>query len=213
MKIFKVVLYMLTVSLSVSLAITALTACKRENLSEYDKIHEDLMAMTAYSCNAEIKYISNSGENTYKAKLIACSDGRYKIETTEPEAVKGGIIVNDGKMLWQYNPVAKQKVALGNPDKPERTQLNIFTFLNNMVKSQDVGLESASLDESLCTVFEAKIPGGLKLFSSEKLWVDNKSHNPTKLVIYDEEEKERVVVSFDNFEYNPEIKDSIFTLD
>lgn len=210
MKLFKAIALLTIIPLTL---LTALTACNPKAVSDYDKIHKSLMDMTAYSCDAEIKYISNNGENTYHTKQWATSDGKYKIETTSPENVKGGVIVFDGKMLWQYNPEVKQKVSLGSPDKPERTQINIFTFISNMVKSQNVGVESANLDESLCTVFEAEIPGDMKLFSSQKLWVDNKSGLPTRLTVFDKEGKERASVSFSNFVYNPKIEEGVFTID
>lgn len=187
--------------------------CSNEKISDYDKIQKKLMEMTDYSCEAEIKYISNKGENIYQTKQWASSDGRYRIETLSPDDVKGGIILFDGKMIWQYNPQINSKVSLNTPDKPERTQINIFTFLNNMVKSQDVGVESATLDESLYTVFEAKIPGSSKFFSYEKLWIENKTMLPSKLEIYDTDDKTRAEITFKNFEYNPKLEDSIFTLD
>lgn len=189
------------------------SGCGDKKISDYDKIQKNLMSMTGYTCNAEIKYISNRGENTYQTTQWVLSDGRYKIETSAPDSVKGGIILFDGKMLWQYNPQLNSRVSLHTPDKPERTQINIFTFLNNMVNSQDVGVESASLDESLYTVFEAKIPGSSKFFSSEKLWVENKTMLPARLEIYDTEGETRVEAAFTNFEYNPEIPDSVFSLD
>lgn len=189
------------------------SGCAGEKLSDYDKLQKKLMEMNGYTCEAQVKYISNKGENNYQTKHWALSDGRYRIETTAPDEIKGGVILYDGKMIWQYNPQIESKVSLNTPDKPERTQINIFTFLNNMVKSQDVGVESATLDESLYTVFEAKIPGSSKFFSTEKLWVENKSMLPVRLEIYDVDEETRVEVSFKNFEYNPKIDDSIFSLD
>ncbi len=184
-----------------------------QKISDYDKLQKKLMEMECYSCDAEVKYISNKGESSYQTKQLALSDGRYKIETTAPDEVKGGIILYDGKMIWQYNPQIKSKVSLNTPDKPERTQINIFTFLNNMVKSQDVSVESATMDESLYTVFEAKIPGMSKFFSTEKLWLENKSMLPVKLEIYDTDGKTRVEVSFENFKYNPKIDESVFSVD
>lgn len=189
------------------------TGCSKEKLSDYDKLQKNLIEMNSYICDAEVKYISNKGENTYQTKQWALSDGRYKIETLSPDDVKGGVVLFDGKMIWQYNPQIDSKVSLNNPDKPERTQINIFTFLSNMVKSQDVGVESATLDESLYTVFEAKIPGSSKFFSTEKLWVENKTMLPARLEIYDTDLKTRVEAEFKNFQYNPKIEDSIFSLD
>jgi outer membrane lipoprotein-sorting protein len=68
------------------------------------------------------------------------------------------------------------------------------------------------MDEGQCTVLEAIIPGSHPYLSSEKLWVDNKTSKPVKLVIYDPDGAERIIVTYGAFEYNVELDDSLFTI-
>ena len=63
------------------------------------------------------------------------------------------------------------------------------------------------------SVLEAKISGGNKYFDSEKLWINNETKSPEKLVIYDIEGKERVLVTYEDFVYNPKIEDSKFNIE
>lgn len=213
-RLFKMCFFKPTKILALFFAfILVFSGCGGGKISDYDKMQKRLVEMTSYICEADIKYISPKTENTYKAKQWVLSDGRYKIETTEPEEVKGNIILYDGNLLWQYNPKLESKISLNTPDKPERVQINIFTFLSNMVNSQDVGVESSSMDKSLYTVFEAKIPGNSKYFAHEKLWLDNETLNPARLEIYDTEGEMRAEVVFSSFEYNPKIEDDVFVLD
>lgn len=194
--------------------LTLLCGCSKSgNISDYDKVHNHLMALESYTADTEICYISNKGENTYTAKQYAQADGRYRLETTSPEEYNGCVLLFDGKMIWQYNPSAgDNKIKVNAPDKPERAELILFNFMENYVKSKDVGIETSSVDESLCTVLEAKIPGDNKFLSTEKLWIDNQTLAPKKLVIYDCDSKEKVVVNYNNFEYNCEIEQSKFAL-
>ena len=200
--------------LAVMLLGLMLAGCgKGAQLSEYDKVHNNLMDMKSYATDATVKYISNNGENEYVTKQYALSDGRYRMETTKPDEYNGNVILFDGKMVWQYNPSAEEnKVRVNAPDKPERAELILFSFVENMVKSMDVGLEASSIDESMCTVLEAKIPGDNKFLASEKLWVDNESLCPKRLVVYDKDGKEKIVVDYENFEYNCEIEDEKFVI-
>lgn len=189
------------------------TACKEKTeLSDYDKIQTKLIKMETYECEALVKYISNKGENEYSTKQYCKITGEYRIETLEPKEVKGNIILYDGNMIWQYNPNVEGKISVNSPDKPERREILLSSFIENYVKSQDVLIESANIDGGKCTVFEAKIPGDKKYFSTEKLWIDNESMLPVQLIIYDTEQKERIIVSYKSFEYNKELDNNLFNL-
>ncbi len=195
------------------LLMTMLLCSCSQGKTAYPTIQEKLTSMESYKTDARLTYISDKGETVYSAVQTAAKDGRYRIETSQPEDYKGNIVMYDGKMVWQYNPqLENNKISVNPPDKASRREIILFSFLENYVKSSDVSLGVASLDESLCTVLEARIPGDNAFMSTEKLWVDNKTQDPVKLVIYDSENKERIVAEFTNFEYNYSIDDNTFTL-
>lgn len=194
------------------LMLLLLPACASDKTA-YPTIQEKLTAMESYKTDAVVTYISNKGETKYTTSQIADKAGRYRIETSKPEDYTGNIVMYDGKMVWQYNPnLENNKISVNPPDKASRREIILFSFLENYVKSKDVSLGVASLDESLCTVLEAQIPGNNKLLATEKLWVDNESQDPVRLVVYDSEGKERIVAEFTNFEYNYPIDDDTFVL-
>ena len=194
--------------------VLALAGCSNaSDTDEYANIQDKLVNMESYSCEAEVTFYSNKGENKYTINQQAKNDGRYFLETTSPDSVKGNIILFDGNMLWQYNPNLDSKISVGDKDKMERKEICLFTFLENYLKSKDVALETANIDESIYTILEAKIPGGNKYFDSEKLFINNETKAPERLVIYDTNGKERVLVTYNNFVYNPEIKDSKFNVE
>lgn len=180
---------------------------------EYATIQEKFINMKSYSCNANVTFYSNKGENTYNIIQQAKKDGKYFIKTNAPEDVKGNVIVYDGNLVWQYNPEMDSKISIGDKDKMERKEICLFTFLENHIKSKDVTLETSKVDDSMYLILEAKIPQKNKYFSSEKLWINNKTKLPEKLVIYDEDNKERVKVEYIEFTYNPQIEDSEFDVE
>lgn len=191
-----------------------ITGCTKTNSTDdYVNIQEKFINMESYSCNANVVFYSNKGENTYTINQQAKNDGKYYIETTYPEDVKGNVILFDGNILWQYNPSLDSKISVGDKEKIERKEICLFSFLENHLKSKDITLETANIDDNLYTVLEAKIPGGNKYFDSEKLFINNKTKSPEKLIIYDTEGKERVLVSYDNFIYNPKIEDRKFDIE
>lgn len=194
------------------LCILILTGCTKSQNS-YPSIQDKLMAMESYSTDCKLTYISNKGETVYETKQKAARDGRYRIETSKPGEYKDNVVMYDGKMVWHYNPNLKEnKISINPPDKASRREILLFSFIENYVKSKDVGVETASLDESRCTILEAKLAGSNKLLSTEKLWIDNESQSPLKLVIYDEDNKERIVAEFSNFVYNCNLDEKDFQI-
>lgn len=171
------------------------------------------MNLSTYKTDANVKYISNKGQNEYEVKIYGKKTGQYRIETLKPDAVSGSIIIFDGNMVWQFNPNVDSKISVGMPDRAERKEISIFNFLQNHVKSKDVSVESSTVDESVYTILEAQIPEGNKFFATEKLWLNNETKLPEKLIIYDVDGVERVLVEYKNFEYNPELEESLFKID
>ena len=191
-----------------------LVGCSKEKSNdEYVNIQDKLINMQSYSATVDVTFFSNKGENSYTMIQEARNDGKYYIETTAPEHLKGNIILYDGKMLWQYNPQLDKKISVGEKEKMARKQIDIFSFLENHLKSKDVALETANIEKSMYTILEAKIPGDDKYFSTEKLFINNETSAPEKLIIYDKENKERVVAQYKNFIYNPKIEDSKFNIE
>jgi len=195
-----------------TLIVSIFSACSDKVVSDYDKVHDKIMNMDSYSCDAEVKYISNKNENQFTIKQYCKMTGEYRIETISPADVEGCIILFDGKMIWQYNKKINSKISINTPDKPERSEILLSSFVKNYIKSQDVAVESSNMGKAKCTILEAKIPGEHKFCADEKLWVDNETLKPVQLIIYDTDGKERIILTYNNFEFNPKLDENLFKI-
>ncbi len=188
-----------------------LSSCGRTQMSAMESIQKQLSEMEGYACVATLTRISNKGENTYETKQYNKTTGEYRMEITAPENMAGNYTVFDGTTVSQYNAKTDETVTLELPKEQNGDELFFCSFVRNYLRSEDVSVDTAvSLDESACTVLEAVIPGGNRYVSTEKVWIDNETLKPLKLVIYDEGGKERYVIIYNEFEYNPEMDDSVF---
>lgn len=186
--------------------------CGKTEMSAMEKVQKQLTEMEGYKSDATIKRTSNKGEMTYETVQYNKITGEYRLEITGPEAMAGNYTVYDGTNICQYNAKTKDMVVLDVPEGQKGDQLFLCTFVKNYLQSEDVSVDTASLDESKCTILEAVIPEGNKYISTEKLWIDNDTLLPLKLVIYDQDGGERYVITYNNFEYNPKIEDTVFTV-
>jgi outer membrane lipoprotein-sorting protein len=178
-------------------------------------VQEKLTAMKSYKTNAEITYISNKSENTFSMVQRATGEGLYRLDTTAPEEFNGSVILFDGKMLWQYNPVSPEnKVKVSASDKSERTELLLFSFIKNFNTATGTTAEVVKTESrGKYTVLEAELPEKSQFLTTERLWINNDTTLPEKLVIYNAEGKEKIVELFSDFEYNYAMEENIFSLD
>ncbi len=187
--------------------------CGCGKVKGYASAQDKLMNMQSYKAEVDISYISSESESTYTAVQTADNQGRYKLEVTSPENLKGSSILFDGKMIWQYNPNIEQKISIKAEDKPERSELILFSFIENYVKSTDTTVTTAKTEGEPCTVLEADIEGAGKFIASEKLWIGNEDMLPKRLVIYDTDGNERIIVVFNSFEYDPQLPEDEFVIE
>ncbi len=185
---------------------------KPKPLSNYENVHNQLAKMESYACESEIKIVSNKSSSTYTIRQFCKKTGEYRIETLNPEMLSGSVTTFDGTQLSHYNPRIRGKLSIAASGENDNVETLLTTFLKNYEGSDEVSVLAGNFDESDTTVLEAKIPGEHPYFSSEKLWVDNKTLAPTKLVIYDPDDSERVVVTYSRFEYNVKLEDNVFKL-
>ncbi len=179
--------------------------------SVYDTINDMLINIEDYEAVAEIKYISNKNEKTYLTNQKARITGEYKIEVIGPEDVSGTITIYDGDVIYQYNPKNSGEVYMSTEDTAERSELFLTSFIANYMKSMESAVQVGNFDNnSDVTVFETTIPGEHPYINNEKLIVDNKTYKPLELIIFDADNKERIIITFKDFVYNPSIPDSEF---
>jgi outer membrane lipoprotein-sorting protein len=178
----------------------------------YERIQKALVEMKTFRCRATVEYKANKGSNAYETLQHARSTGEYRVEVTGPERVAGSVTCSDGGKIYQYSSKANGRVSLLVKETQERSEIFLTSFIKNYLNSQEVSISVANMDQGQCTVLEALIPGGHPYLESEKLWMDNETYKPVKLVIYDPDGAERIIVTYGAFEYNVELDDSLFTV-
>ena len=183
-----------------------------EEVSTMEKIQNQLKNMESYECTGTLTRISNKGQNVYDIKQYYKSTGEYRLELLSPDDVAGNYTVFDGTSIFQHNPRVQGKYIKNVPQSQMRNELFLGSFAKNYFQSEDVSIETANMETGTTTVLEAVIPGENKYTATEKLWIDDETIKPVKLVIYDVEGNERYIVEYKDFEYNCDIDDSLFKI-
>jgi outer membrane lipoprotein-sorting protein len=184
-----------------------------DELSAFEKIGRMLAELHSYRAIATVEYRANKGSNTYETVQHARITGEYRVEVTGPEHVAGSITVNDGRTIVQFNRRVEGRVSVAVAETPERSQLFLTSFIKNYFQSDEVSsVMVADMDEGVRTVLEAAIPGNHPYLATARLWVDNETLLPVKLIVFDPEGAERIIITYHAFEMNVVLDDSLFTM-
>jgi len=185
-------------------------AGKAETQNTYQKIQSILVNVQSYICEAAVEYKSNKGSNVYDTVQKCRITGEYRVEVVGPEKVAGNVTLSDSKTIYQFNKRVSGKIAVATKESQERSEIFFTSFIKNYMKSNETSVSAAKVEGDPCTVLEALIPGSHPYLASEKLWIDNKTLKPVKLILYDPQGSERVIVTYKTFQYNVAIDDSEF---
>ncbi len=181
------------------------------NQNHYQDVTKMLLNLETYAMAGTVTYISSDDESTYKLLQYAKNDGTYRAETLNDDGSKL-ITIYDTKTIFQYSDDMKGVVNVSTDENSERSEIFITKFIKNYENSKDVSVLVSNVNDTACTVLEATIPGNNHYFATEKLFVDNKELLPVKLVIYDEDGLERVIVNYSQFIENPTLDEEIFSV-
>ncbi|MFV0520715.1 MAG: hypothetical protein ACK5LY_10660 [Lachnospirales bacterium] len=190
-----------------------LTSCSNFLKNSNDKnMIDKYLDLSTYEAEANITYISNTEQSTFTTVQQANIDGRYRIEVILPENVAGSITVNDGNQIYQFNERISKDIYISKSENRERSELFLTSFVNNYKNSDDVTVTVGTFKDSLYTVLDAKINSDHPLISSEKLWINNETQLPEKLVIYDKDNAESIIIEYTTFEYNKKLDENLFNV-
>jgi len=212
----KVILFILTIS-----TILLTTACSyqgargpinAEERSAFEQIKLTLMEMQSFRAIGTVEFHSNKGVNTYEVVQHARISGEYRVEVTGPEGVAGSVTAFNGQQIIQFNSRVSGSVSLAVQESPERSEIFLTSFVKNYLQCDEISVSVADMEQGLTTVFEATVPGNHHYLAFSRLWVDNTTLLPVKLVVFDQDGAERIVVTYHFFEFNVELDDALFTL-
>jgi len=183
-----------------------------EEISSFEQVHRMLSQLQTYRAIATVEYRSNKGSNTYETVQHARITGEYRIEVTGPAHVTGSTTVSDGRQILQFNSRVNGQVHIVPQETLERSQIFLTSFIKNYLQCEEISVSVSDMEDGVRTVLEATVPGEHHYMHTARLWVDNATLVPVKLIILDRDGAERVIVTYHVFEKNVELGDALFTL-
>jgi outer membrane lipoprotein-sorting protein len=180
--------------------------------SAYNKINKLFNNLQSYQCYATIKYISNKNTNCYKVIQSCKTSGEYKIEIVSPTNLAGTTTVFDGNTITQryLNNTSTTNIE----ESIERSEIFLTSFIKNYYGASNTPIHHIA-NNNKCgryITMETNITCGNPYFHHEKLLVNKETLEPSELIIYDKNDIKRIIIDFDQFQYNPKFNDDFFRI-
>ena len=187
-----------------------LTSCKKDD--DIYNVNKKISNMLSYSANVVLVISGNKGISEYKVRQYYCEPNKLKIETIEPEFLKGKVMAYNGVKWMIYHPLISSNLQIEKlKDDDELIYLGIIQ--KNMVAWEGVDYNYITKNGIEYVTIKCNIPGGNEYRRSAVLYVTRKEYYPEFMEILDDNSDIKVTVRYYDFKYNCELEDSLFKLE
>ena len=162
----------------------------------YEDFQNQISKIESYTCNAKVEAIGNKENTTYILKHTYKKPDYYKLEVKSPKNLQGKTIEYKGDKVLVKNPSINDTIEFPNINN-DGHYLFIGDFIKNYMQNESIILEVTESELKIQT----EIPGNNKYFKKQILYVDNKTKNPNKMEILDNEDKPIFIVTYEDFKY------------
>ena len=165
-----------------------------------------ILDISSYEAKEEIVVESNKNTNKYIV-IEKCSkeNNLYKKEVLEPENISGMEITYDGTNLKIENSRLSLSKMYENYNYLGEANNTIFDFINKYKESEETKIEENEEEIVLYT----RVKNGNKYITYEKLYINKKSKEPTKMEIQNISQKTTIYILYNEIKINNLQKEDI----
>jgi len=180
--------------------------------NSFEEVSRRLLKLNDYTCDVTMKVTNNKSTNLYKLKHFYRSPDKYRVEVLAPKELEGQVTIYNGSSSYIYHPQINQYLV--TEDFSGSVEYNSFigSFLEHIGKSDDIKISSEKEGDKELIVLEFEVAEPNNYMRVEKLWLDPEAIVPLKAEIYGNDGRTYVEVYYNNFVYNPGLKDGDFEI-
>lgn len=190
-----------------------ITGCRVLNPEKnFEEVSRRFLKLEAYTCDVKMRVTNNKSTMEYKLKHYYKSPDKYRVEVLAPKELEGQVTVYNGSSSYIYHPRINQYLVTENFSGSVDYIAFIGSFMNHLKKTENVKVSNEKSGEKELIVLEIELPMPNNYMRLEKIWIDAENTVPVKAEIYGYDGKTNVEMYYDNFVYNPSLKDGDFEI-
>lgn len=177
----------------------------------YEKIHKHYNKLESFSADIDLTVFSNKTENRYFVSQKFKAPDKYFTRVTDGDGTFSVTTITNHDKTKTFADGSEYSLII-----PSEEYVNLL-FINHFLKAYYMSKEtSISVDSSLTksdkTILDVKLSDNDLSIKSISLSIDNKTLLPHSLTACGTDDKKLFVATFDNFNYNDKVDDSIFNI-
>ncbi|MHB1392174.1 MAG: germination lipoprotein GerS-related protein [Clostridia bacterium] len=178
----------------------------------FEEVSKRLLKLETYTCDVTMRVANNKSIMEYKLKHYYKSPDKYRVEVLAPKELEGQVTIYNGSSSYIYHPGINQYLVTENFSGSVEYNAFIGSFMNHIKKTDNIKTSSEKEGEKELIVLEFELPESNSYMRLEKIWLDADNIMPVKAEIYGDDGKTNVKIHYDNFVYNPGLKDGDFDI-
>ena len=206
MKSLKLLLFFL-------IAAVALTGCAAEEARKPEDVQKFLMNLKSYKCDVVLAVSNNKSTNVYKATHLYKYPDSYRIEVKEPNDLKGQTTIYSKEKAYIYHPQINTYFETQNFNSTMDYSAFVGAFVDYFKNNGGARFNMERFQDKDCFVLEIPVGKESRYRAIEKIWIDAERIVPVKAEILDKNNNVSAQILYENFEVNPKLEDSLFTIE
>ncbi len=182
-------------------------------ISSYDHISRMVSLLNnleSYYAVVKMEIQDDEESRMYRYRQWVRLPSHYRLEVIEPKSIEGKVTASSGKKTWMTHPRIKEVVELEFPEVYQNVPLFIGDFLSKYWDSEKASAKETTIDGKPCVILSYPSVGRNPSYALEKIIMDVKEKRPLYITVYDQQGKEVVKVTFEEFRPVSHLEDNLF---
>ncbi|WP_346894777.1 germination lipoprotein GerS-related protein [Clostridium sp. UBA7503] len=189
------------IAICLTVAVALLIKGRTRILDEYNAI-DSLSEIKAYKSDITIEIINDRETNKYEGFQTYKKDIGYKLDLKDKRSFtfKGDeILVKDKENIKEY--------SLDKGFDEVFKYGFIGEYIGLIYTNEELKFETETINNGEYFVITTVIPGSNNNIFQGSLYYDIKNNRPKKIIIYDNKGRERIIYTYENFNWTDKVED------
>lgn len=189
------------IAICLTIAVALFIKGRTRTLDEYNVI-DSLSEIKAYKSDITIEVVNDRETNKYEGFQTYKKDIGYKLDLKDKRSFtfKGDeILVKDKENIKEY--------TLDKGFDEVFKYGFIGEYIGLIYTNEELEFETETINNSEYFVITTVIPGSNNNICQGSLFYDIKNNRPKKIIIYDNKGRERIIYTYENFNWTDKVED------
>lgn len=184
----------------------ALSGCNKKDLSP-DEAIQYLMSIKRYYCKVDITTKNDKQNLNYECRQFFDSSLGYRLE-----------VGNDRVQIYKGDKIYVTDLKNNNRYTLDKDFDSVFTlsFISEYIKllytNESIKYSMKNIDGTDYELVDLIIPSGNKNLYKAVMYINIKKYSPEKIIVYDDEEREKVIMTYSDFDVDGDMKGELFNV-